>query len=200
MLLRSLGDCERAAIPGYLRLPVAQNYLCYAIDRHKKGRYAAQLTNYSDSSILDSIWSYMAKDSEHIDGPGAEQAEPDRLKELLEGSGLAIHRGDLGFDVIAFGAMERPVVALHETTEEPAPEEVAALVELAKQLTRGSNRASAAEGYTLMMANTLTFRKRDGRWSYRGLTWKVGPTWLEADSLEAAIDRNTPDALLGDAA
>ncbi|MEK7377252.1 MAG: hypothetical protein AABZ57_08875, partial [Candidatus Margulisiibacteriota bacterium] len=69
-----------------------------------------------------------------------------------------------------------PFLAVYGGSEEPTPEEMGTIEKIVKKLADGWN-SSLVKDFTAEGANTVTLKKQDGRWTFRRMTWRVGPTW-----------------------
>lgn len=100
----------------------------------------------------------------------------EKVLKQLKKIGVFVHRG--GFDYDRVGAMfnEYPVCAIWNESEEPTDEEIGLLAEIVRERLERYNPAYV-KNFCVEGANTVTFNKRDGLWTYRKLTWRVGPTW-----------------------
>ncbi len=68
-----------------------------------------------------------------------------------------------------------PLIALHESSEEPTVEEIEEIKEIREYIT--TKFGCAPDAVSALGANTVAIRKVNGCWAYRRLTWDVGPMW-----------------------
>lgn len=104
--------------------------------------------------------------------------------EKLKKIGVLIHQGGFYFSVIGYGLRMRPVCAIWHESEEPTEEEINILAEFVrKRLDEFSPRDR--HEFLARGVNTTILKKEKGKWTFRLLTWDVGPTWHpEFNSLE----------------
>lgn len=102
----------------------------------------------------------------------------------LEKIGVLIHRGGFYFDAIGYGLRMRPVCAMWHESEEPTKEEIDTLAEFVRKRLDEFSPQDRHE-FLVRGVNTTTVKKENGKWTFRHLTWDIGPTWHpEFGSLE----------------
>lgn len=99
----------------------------------------------------------------------------------FENCGVPITRCAYGFDPIVDGNLFNwnPIVTVTIESAEPAKEEMEQIKGLAGYLVeKFSFHPSEVKGMFAQGINTITFKKNsDGTWTFRRMTWTVGPTW-----------------------
>lgn len=76
---------------------------------------------------------------------------------------------------VCYSLMEMPFLAIHESSEAPTPEEILIIGEIRKTIAR--KFGAQEDALCGESANMVTIAKIDGRWTFRHMTWQVGPTW-----------------------
>jgi len=109
------------------------------------------------------------------------QSTIDRLLKL----GLYLHKsGGVHFDSPSLGLTKMPICAIWEESEELTEEEIKTLGEIVAEFIK-KYYPDVTKDFKATSANMIIFRKVDGKWTFRRLTWETGPTWfLEHGSLE----------------
>ncbi|TSC51887.1 MAG: hypothetical protein LiPW41_654 [Parcubacteria group bacterium LiPW_41] len=88
--------------------------------------------------------------------------------------------GGFHFDVLLNIGALAPLIAIHETSEEPTDEEIKFIHSRILNDEAGiyiqdriKEKKYAIEGH-----NTVTLKKENGKWNYRRLTWTHSPRWF----------------------
>lgn len=95
--------------------------------------------------------------------------------ERLKSLGCAIQSGGLNSSDVSLGMMVMPFLAIYETTEDPTEEEMQQILELRQHI--AMQFGASKESVDARGANMVTIKKENGRWTFRRLTWRVGPLW-----------------------
>lgn len=99
------------------------------------------------------------------------------LRKRLADTGIAVHRGGLNYDPMGIDSLV-PVVAIWLESELPTDEEIKTIRTVAQKKINRFFNPSAVEGLAVRGANMITLFKRvDGTWTFRRMTWQDGPTW-----------------------
>lgn len=103
-----------------------------------------------------------------------------REQELLQAIGenpIAVHSGGMHWDPIVgmFSERATPMVSLWQESEIPTDEEIEKLLKLGRDImTRAMFSTREIEALAAPGANMYTFfKKPDGNWTYRKMTWEI---------------------------
>lgn len=114
------------------------------------------------------------------------QSTIDRLLKL----GLYLHKvGGLHFDSPSLGLTKIPICAIWEESEELTEEEVKRLGGIFTEIIQ-KQYPDATKDFKATSANMITFRKVDGKWTFRRLTWEIGPIWYPIHGSLEEIGKN----------
>ena len=100
-------------------------------------------------------------------------------------TGIGLHRGGMNWDPLSptmdvFSQRLTPMVAIWPESEVPTPEEVESIVQIGKdKLKKALFHPSEIQGLSAPGANMATlFKRPEGTWTFRRMTWSVGPMWF----------------------
>ena len=96
--------------------------------------------------------------------------------ERLRRVGVFLHKSGFDYNPLLGAFDKRPLCAIWHKSEEPTEKEIGILTEIVQEKIDKFN-PRAVEGFSIEGANTITFKKEDGKWTFRRLTWSMGPTW-----------------------
>lgn|GEM_PF-3178210 len=101
------------------------------------------------------------------------------IKKLIEKC-IYVACGGFSFDVLSSLASVAPLIAVHQTSEEPTDEEIEFIHSRILKDEAGIYVSDRIEKkrYAVEGHNTVTLKKENGKWVYRRLTWDCGPQWF----------------------
>lgn len=102
------------------------------------------------------------------------------LQSKLADTGIAVHSGGLRYDPILWMGIDplTPVVAIWGESKIPTDEEIEAIKTIAQRKIDRFFHLSEVKGLSARGANMITlFKKEDDTWTFRRMTWQIGPTW-----------------------
>jgi len=106
------------------------------------------------------------------------------LIERLRKIGVYLHSGGLSYNPIMAFSAKIPLVAIWKESEEPTDQEISQLAEIVETMA-GHYKPTAVHDFIVEGANMVTLRKVNGKWTFRRMTWEMGPTWfLQPGTLE----------------
>lgn len=100
-----------------------------------------------------------------------------RTVSRLRKVGIYIHRGGFAYDATVNMFEKRPACMLWHKSEHPNRDEIKELGAIVEAWFKKFGILRIPEDFLEEGANTITFKKENGRWTFRKLTWKVGPMW-----------------------
>lgn len=106
------------------------------------------------------------------------------LQNVLKDSGIAIHQSGFAYDINTLLSDDyRPAIAIWGQSQIPTKDEIEKIKLFAEAFI--SDFESTKDLSAIGISTHTLFKKDNGNWTFRNMTWQIGPTWYP---IEGSLD------------